>query len=40
MTFLIDPTNVIKFDRTAGELELWWLFSLVVAGKTAATQAL
>ncbi len=39
MTFLIDPTNVIKFDRTAGELELWWLFSLVVAGKTAATQA-
>jgi thermostable 8-oxoguanine DNA glycosylase len=39
MTFLIDPKNVINFDRTTGDLETWWLFSLVVAGKTAATQA-
>jgi hypothetical protein len=37
--FNIDPTNVINYDRTTEELELWWLFSLVVAGKTAATQA-
>lgn len=37
--FLIDPKNVINYDRTTGELETWWLFSLVVAGKTAATQA-
>jgi hypothetical protein len=36
---MIDPANVIKFDRTEAELELWWLFSLVVAGKTAKTQA-
>ncbi len=39
MSFLVDPTNVINYDRTPAELELWWLFSLVVAGKTATTQA-
>lgn len=36
---MIDPTDVIKYDRTHAELEEWWLFSLIVAGKTAATQA-
>lgn len=39
MNYLIDPTDVIKYDRTQSELELWWLFSCVVAGKTATTQA-
>ncbi len=39
MNFLIDPNNVIDYNRSTGELELWWLFSLVVAGKTAKTQA-
>lgn len=37
--FLIDPSDVIKYNRTKAELELWWLFSAVVAGKTAKTQA-
>lgn len=37
--FLIDPSDVIKFDRTDEELELFWLFCAVVAGKTATTQA-
>lgn len=36
---MIDPTDVIKFDRTTAELQEWWLFSCAVAGKTAATQA-
>lgn len=36
---MIDPTDVIKYDRTQSELEEWWLFSVLVAGKTAATQA-
>ena len=36
---MIDPSDVTKFDRTDAELEEWWLFSTVVAGKTAATQA-
>jgi hypothetical protein len=39
MSFLVDPANVINFNRTDSELELWWLFSGVVAGKTASTQA-
>lgn len=39
MNFLVDPRDVIAFDRTDGELELFWLFCLVVAGKTASTQA-
>ncbi len=37
--FLVDPSDVIKFDRTDDELELFWLFCGVVAGKTASTQA-
>lgn len=36
---MIDPSNVINYNRTETELEEWWLFSLVVAGKTASTQA-
>lgn len=36
---MIDPSDVTKFDRTVPELEEWWLFSVLVAGKTAATQA-
>ena len=36
---MIDPSDVTKFDRTDAELEEWWLFSTVVAGKTASTQA-
>lgn len=36
---MIDPNDVIKFDRTRAELEEWWLFSTIVAGKTASTQA-
>jgi hypothetical protein len=36
---MIDPADVTKFDRTPAELEEWWLFSTVVAGKTATTQA-
>lgn len=39
MSFLVDPANVINFNRTDSELELWWLFSGVVAGKTASTQS-
>lgn len=36
---MIDPADVIKFDRTDAELQEFWLFCVVVAGKTAATQA-
>lgn len=36
---MIDPSDVIKFDRTAAELQEFWLFCTVVAGKTASTQA-
>ena len=36
---MIDPSDVIKFDRTEAELQEWWLFSVLVAGKTAITQA-
>ncbi len=39
MNYLVDPDQVTKFDRTEEELQLFWLFSLVVAGKTAKTQA-
>lgn len=38
-TFLVDPSDVIKYDRSTDELELFWLFCAVVAGKTATTQA-
>lgn len=36
---MINPSDVIKYDRTDAELEEWWLFSTIVAGKTATTQA-
>lgn len=39
MGFLVDPSDIIKYDRTVSELELFWLFCAVVAGKTATTQA-
>jgi hypothetical protein len=39
MAFLVDPRDVTKFDRTDSELQLFWLFCIVVAGKTASTQA-
>lgn len=36
---LIDPEDITRFDRTDAELQAFWLFSLVVAGKNARTQA-
>ena len=36
---MIDPTDVTHFNRTDAELEEFLLFCVVVAGKTAATQA-
>lgn len=36
---VIDPRYVTNYDRTEAELEEFWLFCLVVAGKTATTQA-
>lgn len=36
---MIDPRNVTFFDRTEAELQEFWLFCTVVAGKTAMTQA-
>jgi hypothetical protein len=37
--FTVDPNEVIRFDRTTGELQVFWLFCGCVAGKTASTQA-
>jgi thermostable 8-oxoguanine DNA glycosylase len=39
MNFLVDPTDVTKFDRADGELQLFFLFCQTVAGKTAKVQA-
>lgn len=39
MKYLIDPSDVINYSRTPEELELFFLFCCVVAGKTAKTQA-
>ena len=39
MTKKIDPYNITKFDRTEEELQLFLLFCIVVAGKTAYIQA-
>lgn len=36
---MIDPSDVIKFDRSDDELFEWFLFSATVAGKTASTIA-
>ena len=38
--FLIDPSNVIDYNRSDFDLETFYLFCCVVAGKTATTQAL
>ena len=35
----IDPYNITKYDRTEEELQLFLLFCIVVAGKTAYIQA-
>jgi hypothetical protein len=32
---MIDPANVINYNRTDAELQEWWLFSIAVAGKPA-----
>jgi thermostable 8-oxoguanine DNA glycosylase len=37
--FTVDPAEVIRFDRTDEELQVFWLFCGCVAGKTASTQA-
>lgn len=37
--FTVDPSEVIRFDRDDADLETFWLFCAVVAGKTASTQA-
>jgi thermostable 8-oxoguanine DNA glycosylase len=39
MDYLINPRDVINFHRSTIELELFWLFCICVAGKTAQTQA-
>lgn len=39
MNLLVDPTTVTNYNRTVDELELYWLFTQVVAGKTARVQA-
>lgn len=39
MNYLINPADVIDYNRDDKQLELFWLFSCVVAGKTASTQA-
>lgn len=39
MNFLINPSDIVKYDRNVWERELFWLFCAVVAGKTATTQA-
>lgn len=36
---MIDPNDVINYNRTQDELEEFWLFCILVAGKTAKTQA-
>jgi|SRR6185437_11377204 len=37
--FLIDPVDITNYNYTDDELEVFWLFSICVAGKTARTQA-
>ena len=39
MNFREDPINFTNFNRTDEQLELAWLFTQVVAGKTAVVQA-
>lgn len=37
MNVVIDPKQVTKYNRTQGELELFWLFCIMVAGKNSDT---
>jgi hypothetical protein len=37
---MIDPTDITNFDRTEAELQEFFLFTLVAAGKTAWVQAM
>ena len=37
--YSIDPHNITNFERTDEELELFWLFCILVAGKNARIQA-
>lgn len=39
MSFTVEADEVIKYDRSNSELQLFWLFCGCVAGKTAETQA-
>jgi thermostable 8-oxoguanine DNA glycosylase len=39
MKYLIDQHNITNFNRSDDELELFWLFSIVVAGKNSGVQA-
>ncbi len=39
MEYYVNPEEVIDYERDDAGLELFWLFSCVVAGKTAKTQA-
>ena len=39
MKYLIDPKNIINFDRTPDEVEAFYLFCVLVAGKNAQIQA-
>jgi len=38
-TTMIEPTNITNYNRTQAELEEFLLFAILVAGKTAKTQA-
>lgn len=39
MNYYVNPEEVIDYNRDDAGLQLFWLFSCVVAGKTAKTQA-
>lgn len=37
--FLIDPSDIRNFERNESELQLFWLFCIIAAGKVARVQA-
>jgi hypothetical protein len=39
MRYAIDPQNITNFNRTVGELQTFWLFCVLVAGKNSRVQA-
>ena len=39
MKYLIDPSNIINFNRDDDQLEAFWLFCVLVAGKNAQIQS-